>query len=473
MKYCLKRLLVLTLVSLATLLWGAQPNFVVIVVDDLGWNDIGCYGSTFYETPNVDRFAKQGMRFTDAYSASPVCSPARAALMTGRHPVRVDITDWIPGNKDTGKLLQTPKDRFELALEETTLADALKAQGYATFFTGKWHLGEKGFFPEDQGFDINQGGYQCGAPMGGYYGPNQIPFNPPSPTGEYLTDRVTDESIRFLEGHRDQPFFIFHSFYTVHTPLGACKRHLDYFQKKAAQLPPLPKRELFAKEGAKGFTRTRQDNPVYASMVRAMDENVGRLLRKIDELGLAENTVVIFTSDNGGLSTLRRPSAPTSLHPLRGGKGWCYEGGIRVPLIVRAPGLTRAGTTSAQPAIGMDIFPTVMALAGIRPQQVLDGIDLTPALQGKADLTRSLYWHYPHYHSSTWTPGSAVRAGNWKLVEFYETNQVELYNLADDLGEARNLAAQYPEKAQELLQQLNRWKNEIHANLPIRRAEQN
>lgn len=279
-----------------------RPNVVFILVDDLGWYDLGCYGSPFYETPCLDRFAASGMRFTDAYSACPVCSPTRAAIMTGKYPARLNITDWIPGGDPKDRKLLGPQDRHELPLEEVTLAEVLRAAGYRTFFAGKWHLGGAGFYPEDQGFEINKGGHEKGSPPGGYYSPYENPKLEDGPEGEYLTDRLTDESLRFLEAAQDAPFLLYLSFYTVHMPIEACTRHLAHFTEKAAALPEPDGPAFLDVPG--GVTRLRQDQPDYASMVRAMDENVGRLLDALDALGLADNTIVVFTSDNGGLTTL-------------------------------------------------------------------------------------------------------------------------------------------------------------------------
>ena len=440
------------------------PNFVFILVDDLGWNDLSCYGSTFYETPNLDRFAAQSMRFTNAYAAGSVCSPTRAAIMTGKNPVRVDITDWIPGQNPKKHPLIGPQDRNELALSETTMAEAFRQQAYKTFFAGKWHLGNEGYLPEDQGFDINKGGHHRGSPPGGYYSPYKNPKLSNGPEGEYLPDRLTNESIRFLEENRDSSFLLFLSFYTVHTPIQASKRHLAKFEAKAKTLPnegtPVQEPE------GDGLTLTNQVRPDYASMVYAMDENVGRLLAKLEEMGLDENTVVIFTSDNGGLSTLQqgRNLAPTSVRPLRGGKGWLYEGGIRVPLIIRAPGVTQA-RESEIPVISHDLYPTMWSLANLlQPPGELDGMDLSSILKGETSFERdALYWHYPHYHGSAWKPGSAIRAGDWKLVEFHETGKVELFNLKDDLGETQDLAATHPEKTEELKQKLHTWQEQMNA----------
>ena len=446
---------------------GRPPNFVFILVDDLGWTDLGCSGSKFYETPNIDALAKQGVRFTDAYAASPVCSPTRAAIMTGKHPARLGITDWIPGLRPPGRKLVGPPIPDHLPLDEVTIAEALKQAGYATFIAGKWHLGGEGCFPEQQGFDANKGGHHRGSPPGGYYVPYENPKLTDGPDGEYLTDRLTDETLRFIDAHRDRPFLAYLSFYTVHTPIEACKRHVERFRRKAAATP-LPEGLAFTAE-RDAWTRQRQSRPDYASMVHAMDENVGRVLGRLDELGLSDNTVVIFTSDNGGLTTLPGKGAPTAVLPLRAGKGWCYEGGIRVPLIIRAPGVSQPGSVSHVPATSTDFYPTVLEMAGLpsQPQQHCDGLSLVPLLKGAEEPARdALYWHFPHHHGSNWTPGAAVRAGDWKLIEFYEEQRVELYNLTDDLSERNDLAAQMPKKRDELLEKLHAWQGQVAAKLP-------
>jgi arylsulfatase A-like enzyme len=445
---------------------AARPNFVFILVDDLGWTDLGCYGSTFYETPNLDRLAATGMRFTDAYAACPVCSPTRASIMTGKYPARLGITDWIPGDRPRKRKLLGPPIHNQLALEEVTIAEALKQAGYTTFFAGKWHLGDDGFHPEQQGFDINRGGHHKGSPPGGYYSPYKNPKLADGPDGEYLPDRLTDESIRFLEQHGDEPFLLYLSFYTVHTPIQASKRHVDKYREKAADLPE-SREPAFVQEG-QGWTKQRQDHPAYGSMVHAMDENVGRLLATLDALKLADKTVVIFMSDNGGLSTTGRKGSPTSNAPLRAGKGWCYEGGIREPMIIRAPGVTKAGGVNSSPVTSTDFYPTILELAGLKldPARHRDGVSLAPLLTGTGSLQRrAIFWHYPHYHSSRWTPGAAVRAGDWKLIEFYEQERVELYNLRSDISERHDLSAERPRKKAELLELLHAWQRRVGAKM--------
>lgn len=442
-----------------------QPNFVFILVDDLGWADVKCnYPETFYDTPNIDKLAEQGVRFTQAYAANPVCSPTRAAIMTGKHPNRIGITDWIPGDAPQNRPLLGPKINNELALEEMTLAEKLKEANYKTFFAGKWHLGDEGFFPEDQGFDINFGGHHRGSPPGGYYSPYNNPKLKDGPEGEYLTDRLTNESIRFIEQNKHRPFLLFLSFYTVHTPIQASEKFIEKYRKKREELKliTIPHK----KEGDEGWTKLIQEDAAYASMVAAMDENVGRLLEALAEKDLNKNTWVIFTSDNGGLSTLRRKNAPTSNGPLRAGKGWCYEGGIRVPLIISGPDIHRPGRISEQLTVSMDFFPTILSLAGIQNNKT-DGENLLPVLISNNPLQRDeLFWHFPHYHGSAWKPGSAIRKGDWKLITFYEDNRTELYNLKNDPGESKNVSEENPEISIELKNQLLEKLVESNAKFP-------
>lgn len=451
-------------------------NFVFLLVDDLGWADLGCFGSEFYETPNIDRLADSGMKFTNAYAACPVCSPTRASILTGRHPVRVDVTDWIPGLRR--KESSNPKfahleDRDNLALSEITIAESLKENGYQTFFAGKWHLGSTGHLPTDQGFDFNLGGLEKGSPPGGYYAPYKNPFLPNRQKGEYLTERLTEESIDFLKSRNpDQPFLLYLSYYNVHTPIEPYRKKVDHFETKAKlnftqEAKPIPERD--------GVSRSRQDNPAYASMVSAVDESVGQILQQLEESGLADDTVVCFFSDNGGLCTTRKNPknrkriGPTCNAPLRSGKGWLYEGGIRSPMIVRAPGVTVPGSNSNALASSTDFFPTMLELAGLPLQTNVhsDGVSLMDQLQGNASMDRkTLYWHYPHYHGSTWAPGAAIRDGDWKLIEFYEYDEVELYNLRDDIGERNNLAAAQPDKTKELREKLRSWQTKMKAQMP-------
>ncbi len=447
-----------------------QPNFVFFLVDDLGWADVTAFGhGEFYETPNIDRLAASGMMFTQAYAACPVCSPTRASIMTGRHPVRVDITDWIPGS--TANPRQNPRflhidDRDELPLSETTIAEVLHDADYQTFFAGKWHLGGNGFLPTDQGFDFNHGGFHVGSPPGGYYAPWKNPFLKEKHAGEYLEERLTEECISFLKSRdSNRPFLLYLSYYNVHTPIQPYQKRYQHFVEKAAM--------LFGEESAptserRGLSRSRQDNAEYASMVAAVDDSVGAILENLDQLNLSENTVVMFFSDNGGLCTLAKPG-PTSNLPLRSGKGWLYEGGIRSPLIVRAPGITPPGSLCEQPVVSMDFFPTILELAGLpaRSELAVDGSSLVRLLKGEnLQEKRQFVWHYPHYHGSLWTPGAAIREGDWKLIEFYEFEDRELYNLAEDPGEQRNLARSEPYKLRELSGKLAAWQTQMGARMP-------
>ena len=446
-----------------------KPNFVFFLVDDLGWADLGCTGSSFHETPNIDGLCASGMKFTNGYAACPVCSPTRASIMTGRHPVRVDITDWIPGGSASGgknAKFSHVEDRDNLALEEVTIAEALKEHGYQTFFAGKWHLGGEGHWPTDQGFDVNIGGCDKGSPPGGYYAPWTNPNLKAQKQEEYLTERLTEESTAFLEKRNvDRPFLLYLSYYNVHTPITPYKKRHEHFQQKAFRLFS---DETPVAQEHEGKSRMRQDNPAYASMIAAVDDSVGQILTTLDELNLAENTVVFFFSDNGGLCTLRNPG-PTCNLPLRSGKGWLYEGGVREPMIVRAPGVAKAGSVCHTPVVSTDFFPTILELAGLplMPERHADGVSLVPLLKGgEALAARPLWWHYPHYHGSTWTPGASIREGDWKLIEFYHWGKIELYNLKDDLGEQHDLVKQNPAKASELLAKLHALQKRLGAKMP-------
>jgi len=444
-------------------------NFLFFLVDDLGWKDLGCYGSMFYETPNVDRLARSGMRFTDAYAACPVCSPTRSSILTGKYPVRTGITDYIgaaqPGKWTRNTPLLPAPYATQLAHEEVTLAEALKEAGYATFFAGKWHLGPQGFWPEDQGFDINKGGTDQGGPYGGnkYFSPYGNPRLEDGPPGEHLPDRLASETARFIQANSDKPFLAYLSFYSVHTPLMAREDLKEKYQQKAKTVKSEgPK---FIPEGARQ-ARQVQDHPVYGGMVEAMDLAVGKVLGKLEEVGLDKNTVVIFMSDNGGLSTSE--GSPTSNVPLRAGKGWMYEGGIREPMIVRWPGVTKPGSTCAEPVTSTDFYPTMLEMAGLplRPKQHLDGVSFAPLLRGGKMNRGPIYWHYPHYGNQGGSPTGAVRSGDFKLIEFFEDNHVELYNLREDIGERKDLAKSLPDKTRELTEMLHKWQKETGAKFP-------
>ncbi len=450
------------------------PNVVVVLIDDLGAMDIGAYGSSFYETPNIDALAERGVRFTDAYAAHPVCSPTRAALMTGKNPCRseVNITDWIPGVMPKNHKLLGPAINNDLPLEEVTIAEALKEAGYSTWFLGKWHLGESAaFWPEAQGFDVNIGGYSSGGPKGGYYAPWKNPRLPKVAEGTYLPDYLTSEAIRLVkEREANKPFLLYLSFYTVHTPIQACERHLDHYQKKLASLPAQEGGDYVQREYER--SRARQDNPAYASMVHAMDENVGRLLAALKAEGLDDNTLILFTGDNGSLTGGKTRVGPSSALPLRAGKGYTYEGGIRVPYILRTPDGSGAGQTLSEPVVVTDFFATILDFCGLplRPELHLDSVSLKPLVEGSvSELQREdpLVWHYPQYHGTGFVPGSAIRVGDWKLVESYEYETVELYNLKDDPGELTNLATAQPELASDLQQQMHAYFAKVGAGVPV------
>ena len=470
------------ILALATLLAGClgdapetPPNVVVLLIDDLGWIDTGIYGSTFYETPSIDRLAAEGVRFTQFYTASSVCSPTRASLMTGKHPARLHLTNWI-GGEQKGPLLQAEYIR-QLPLEEATFGEAFREAGYATGYIGKWHLGKEGFMPDDQGFTFTRTVNFAGQP-GSYFPPYENPnfalTNVPGldddPDAAYLTDRLTDVAVEFLEMHRDSTFLLVLSHYAVHTPLQSKDTLTHKYETKAEALPPTDE-PAFVPEDTLGLTKQRQDHAVYAGMIESTDESVGRVLDTLDALGLADNTIVVFVSDNGGLSTLSRNRAwaPTSNRPLRAGKGLLYEGGIRVPFIIKAPGVTQPGGLAHTPATSTDLYPTLLALAGLplQPDQHRDGISLTPLLTGSDTLARdTLYWHFPHYHGSGNRPTGAIRAGAFKLIEWFEDDRAELFNLDDDLGETTDLAATMPDKAAELRNALHAWRETVDARMP-------
>jgi len=442
----------------------SQPNIVFILVDDLGWRDVGAYGSTFYDTPNADRLAASGMMFTDGYAACPVCSPSRAAILSGKYPARMDTTDWFGGHRK-GMLLPAPYTDH-MALSEVTLAEALGDAGYKTFFAGKWHLGGGDHCPERQGFQVNKGGFHKGAPPGGYFSPYRNPKLSDGPPGECLPDRLGDESVRFIRENRDHPFLLYLSFYSVHTPLQTKEEYREKYEQKAAGVTVEQEFKLVCPERT-NKARQVQKHPVYAGMVRSMDDNVGKVLDALDDLGLADRTIVCFTSDNGGLSTSE--GRPTSNLPLKAGKGWLYEGGIRVPYIIRWPGITKPGSRCSVPVTGTDFYPTLLEAVGLplKPYQHVDGVSLVPLLQGAATTVNreAIYWHYPHYGNQGGRPGSCVRAGDYKLIETFEDDAVELYNLKQDIGEEHDLSTAMPGKTAELRDMLHAWRADVDAKM--------
>lgn len=460
---------------------GEKPNIIFILVDDMGWRDLACTGSSFYETPVLDKLASEGMLFTDAYAAAPICSPTRASLLTGKYPANVGVTNFIardPKSHPRGRLIEAPYVR-ELPLEEFNLARALKENGYQTWHVGKWHLGEAPFYPEHQGFDVNIGGWNAGFPAKGFYPPWEFPNLPDAPEGTYLTDHLTDEAIRLIrDRNRAKPYFLNLWHYAVHTPIQAPADLVKKYEAKAKRLG-LDKVEAFEagenfpieKDRDKPiFRRVVQSDAVYAAMIENLDTNIGRLLEAVDD----PNTIVIFTSDNGGLHISKngKPGlwgGPTSNLPLAEGKGWMYEGGSRVPLIVSWPGHIAPGTTSDVPVTSPDFFPTLLEAAGLplKPEQHEDGVSFFKVLEGGGDFERGpIYWHFPHYAHHGGTPGSSVRDGDWKLIEFFEDGRLELYNLKDDPGEKNNLAEKEPARAADLHAKLKSWRDSMEAKYP-------
>lgn len=451
-----------------------RPNILFILIDDLGWRDLGCYGSTFYETPNIDRLAAGGMTFTDAYAASPVCSPTRASILTGKYPATVGITNWIPGNP-WGKLMGVPYFH-ELPRDETTIADALRAQGYRTWHVGKWHMGPPGNWPQDRGYDVNIAGWDCGGPsaMGGYFGPWNCPTLEPGPEGEYLTDRLTDEALRLIEQPGDRPYFMYLAHYAVHTPIQAPADLIAKYEQKSRDLgldqhETLRDGDAFPclhKKDQRIRRRLLQSHPVYAAMIENLDTNIGRILDRLEELGQADDTLIVFTSDNGGLSTAE--GSPTCNAPLSEGKGWMYDGGVREPLIVRWPRAVAAQSTCNTPVTSPDFFPTLLdaAQAPPMPQQHVDGVSLMPLLRGQSIDRDAIYWHYPHYSNQGDTPACAIRMGDWKLIEHFEDHRLELFNLREDIEESSNLASALPQRTKDLHDRLVAWRHSVEAKIP-------
>jgi arylsulfatase A-like enzyme len=451
---------------------------VFVLLDDFGWKDSACYGSTFYETPNLDRLASQGMSFTQAYASCPLCSPTRASLLTGKYPARLGVTNWIDhGDKhpDKAQLIDAPYVKH-LPLEEYTLASALRDHGYQTWHVGKWHLGEQDFWPEKQGFDVNIAGCQMGHPWSGYFSPWNIPTLPDGQEGEYLTDRLTDEAIKLIE-NRDasKPFYLNMWYYTVHTPVQAKPEHIAYFEDKAKrmgldQIEPFVEGEYYPTEFKRHMRikrRVLQSDPVYAAMIWSMDENLGRLMQALDDRGLTDETLFVFTSDNGGLNSA--DDSPTCNAPLAEGKGWMYEGGIREPLIIRLPGQIEPDTKTDCITTSTDLYPTILDLLGMEllPQQHCDGVSLKSVLQGETTFDRgSIFWHFPHYGNQGHIPGSCMRDGDYKLQEYFDDGHLELYNLKDDISEEHNLVEQCPEIALKLHTQLADWRQSVQARIP-------
>jgi arylsulfatase A len=420
-----------------------RPNVVVFLIDDLGWTDPGCYGNTFHETPHIDRLAQESIRFTNGYSACTVCSPTRASLLTGQYPARLHVTDWIAGHKRPFAKLNVPDWTMQLPLATHSLAEAFNEAGYATASVGKWHLGGPNYYPEKHGFDINIGGTDKGSPPG-YFSPEKIHTLPEGKAGEFLPERLTTEAINFITENKKKPFFLYFSHYAVHTPLGGKAEVIAKYTKKAAAM------------GVK-------KNATYAALFEAVDDSVGALRKALADLKLDRNTIVIFTSDNGGLLPI------TTNPPFRAGKGSAYEGGVRVPWIAYWPGVTKPGSTSDVSIITCDLYPTLVEACGLKvpATHLVDGVSMVPVLKGRTAPNRdALFWHYPHYHPGGATPYSATRLGDWRLVEFFETGKVELFNLKEDIGEKTDLSAKEPEWTAKLHSRLKAWRESVGAQLP-------
>lgn len=444
---------------------AGQMNVVFILADDLGWSDLACYGADLHESPNLDRLAEAGVRFTQAYSASPVCTPTRASILTGKHPARLHMTTWHEAsqNPPTDRKLIPPITLGDLPHEEFTLAEAFREAGYQTAHVGKWHLGTGGWYPETHGFDWNIGGTHWGAPPTFFY-PYRGMFNTEyryvprlegGGEGEYLTDRLTDEALKFLEWAGDSPFFLNLSYHSPHTPIEARPEDVEYFRGKLRD-------------------EYHHQNPAYAAMVRSLDSNVGRILEGLERLGIADRTAVVFASDNGGyIGNFRGKGVVTSNAPLRSGKGSLYEGGIRIPFMAKVPRLTPNGGECSTPITTTDLYPTLLEIAGVEADEaktgVRDGRSIVPLFRnpGASQPEEPLFFHYPHYyHAPETSPVSAVRKGDWKLIRFYEEERVELYNLASDPAEGRDVASDQGEVAAALDVELSRWLEQVGAQLP-------
>lgn len=457
-----------------------QPNIIFILIDDMGYKDLSCYGSSFYETPHIDSLASEGMLFTDAYAACPVCSPSRASIMSGKYPANVGVTDWIDhsGNCHPARGLLVDAPYIDhLPLEEKSIAAVLKDNNYQTWHVGKWHLGKEDYYPEKHGFDKNIGGCHFGHPANGYFSPYDIPTLENGPDGEYLTDRLTDETIQLIKNrHTSQPFFLNLCYYAVHTPIQAKEDDVYKFMNKRERLGIAHMQEFEVgdyfpcehKKEERIIRRCLQSNADYAGMIYNLDRNIGRLLDTLRETGLEKNTLIVFTSDNGGLATAE--SSPTCNAPLSEGKGWMYEGGVRVPLLVKWPKVVAPNRICKVPVTSPDYYPTFLEACQLPllPNQHEDGMSLMPLLQGKKNLQReALYWHYPHYGNQGGTPGSSIRMGNYKLIEFFETGACELYDLENDIEEHYDLSNNLPEQTMTMKSMLQAWREKVEAKIPL------
>ncbi len=490
-----------------------RPNVVFFLVDDMGWSDLGCYGSSFYETPNIDKFAKEGVKFTNAYAACHVCSPTRASILTGKYPATLDLTDWIRGRRDFDfQMLLNADHKLDLPPEEKTIAETLKEEGYSTAILGKWHLGGAPSGPLQHGFDVSlPRNWYRGAPNRTYYAPFGLDGLEDAEEGAYLTDKLTDEALKYIDQNKDNPFFLYFAHFAVHDPI---QGRTDLVEKYAENLKktnprngpqyilegnpddesPLTRQDLNKLVDEPAFSdhkvlpnrtikiKQYQDNVEFAGMVESVDESLGRVLAKLKDLGIDDNTIVIFFSDNGGMAAanwynpqrvvpedrIDRAYATSNL-PLRGAKGWLYEGGVRVPLIIKWPGQGKKGTECDVPVISTDFFPTILDMLGlpIPTENHLDGVSIANLVKGEKKLDReAIYWHFPHYSNhGMQSPGGAIRSGDYKLLEYFENGTVQLFNLKNDIGEHNDLAASHPEKANELKAMLHKWREDVGANM--------
>ena len=464
------------------------PNIIFMLADDLGWKDVGFMGSEFYETPNIDKLSSEGASFTNAYAACPVCSPTRSSILTGLYPAETGVTNFIGGH-EKGYLISAPYCDH-LSHDEKTIAEELRDNGYSTWHVGKWHLAGKydrsdgwkaAHYPDRHGFDVNIAGFEAGAPHNGYFAPWNLKNISEGENGEYLTDRLTEEAIRLIKNRdKDKPFFLNLWYYLVHIPIEAKEEYIDYFKVKRKKMgldviKEFEEGDFFPCEHKKEkriVRRLVQADPVYAAMIRSLDDSVGMLMEALAEEGIYNNTIMIFTSDNGGLSTAE--GSPTCNLPLSEGKGWMYEGGTREPLVVRWHGQIEPGKVIDSPVSSPDFYPTLCDMAGISASKKVSGISLVDLLKGnkKPELAcRPLFWHFPHYANQGGTPGSSVRKGRYKLIEFYETGKYELYDLQDDPGETKNLIDIEHEAARELKQELDTWKANVCARIPEKNAD--
>lgn len=494
-----------------------KPNIIFFLVDDMGWSDLGCYGSTFYETPNIDAFAKENIRFTQAYAASHVCSPSRASIISGKYPARLHLTDWLPGRREFPfQKLKNAEVVQHLPYNQPTLPGILKENGYHTAIIGKWHLGEDSASTSRQGFEMHLPAYNLGWPNGTYFSPFGMEGLDDGRKGEYLTDRLTDEALKYIEENREHPFFLLLSHYAVHDPVEGRGDLVHKYEKKLQQMGKTKKNayilegnpddhafsreeldELLKDERYAGYRnlpnrivkiKQLQDNPEFAAMVESVDESFGRVLQQLKTLKLDDNTIIVFFSDNGGMSAanFHNPARKisecdldkafsTSNLPLRGGKGWLYEGGIREPLMIRWPGKQVKSGVCETPVVSTDFLPTLLDMAGISvpARYEGDGMSITPLLLGNRDQinrleNRAIYWHFPQYSNhGAQSPGGAIRYGKYKLIEYFENFRVELFDLQADPGEQHDLSATAPAIVKDLTRRLHNWRKSVNANMPV------